>query len=435
LCTTIGYVCEWGAPLVPQCPTTEITTQNNLYVSQNINLSLTWKAPSLPKGNARYWVAIMKAGQETETYTDVTQEWITDTSYVISNEFLKNAGTYIITVYAKANGYTQSQSSINVTVSAEPVSNIPESSLYYNEHYYYAFNINEIQSWTDAQKYCESVGGHLVVISSAEENRLVFEQMKLQGYYSAYIGLSDSEAEGEWAWVTGEPVTFTNWHEGEPNSESSREDYAMFYYKYSDGTWNDGDFAGSTLNGGKVFICEWGDKNNEMHVTQKLAYSLNKDKQSYSVIGIGTCTDTEVVISAEYEGLPVTAIGNDAFKGNTGIVSVTIPDSVTSIGTNAFANCESMSSVTLGSGLVTIDYGAFHNCKSLLEITIPASLKTIRDPYYSSDRGVFENCTSLYIITYDGTTESWKNIFVGADWIKNTKVTEVKCTDGNISVV
>ncbi|WRK53233.1 hypothetical protein SD457_24625 [Coprobacillaceae bacterium CR2/5/TPMF4] len=33
----------------------------------------------------------------------------------------------------------------------------------------------------------------------------------------------------------------------------------MFYYKYSDGTWNDGDFGHQTVNSNAAFICEWGD--------------------------------------------------------------------------------------------------------------------------------------------------------------------------------
>lgn len=33
----------------------------------------------------------------------------------------------------------------------------------------------------------------------------------------------------------------------------------MFYFKYQDGTWNDGDFGGQTVNSGRVFVCEWGE--------------------------------------------------------------------------------------------------------------------------------------------------------------------------------
>ena len=33
----------------------------------------------------------------------------------------------------------------------------------------------------------------------------------------------------------------------------------MYYYKFLDGTWNDGDFGNKTVNSGRVFICEWGE--------------------------------------------------------------------------------------------------------------------------------------------------------------------------------
>lgn len=40
-----------------------------------------------------------------------------------------------------------------------------------------------------------------------------------------------------------------------------------------------------------------------------LEYTLNKDNEIYSVTGLGTCTDTDIVIPATYKDLPVTSIG------------------------------------------------------------------------------------------------------------------------------
>jgi hypothetical protein len=97
----------------------------------------------------------------------------------------------------------------------------------------------------------------MATISSAGENSFLYNYIISKGYKSAYFGYSDAAVEGKWKWCTSENITYTNWHSGEPNAENSDEDYAMFYWKYSDGTWNDGDFGGNTNNGGSAFICEW----------------------------------------------------------------------------------------------------------------------------------------------------------------------------------
>ena len=133
--------------------------------------------------------------------------------------------------------------------------NIPEGALNWNSHYYSIFE--HCNSWEEAAEYCESIGGHLATITSADENEAVFSYMNQSGYGSAYFGLSDSVNEGTWTWITGENIDYVNWNMGEPNAESSTEDYAMFYHKYSEGTWNDGDFGGGTVGGGTAFICEW----------------------------------------------------------------------------------------------------------------------------------------------------------------------------------
>ena len=77
-----------------------------------------------------------------------------------------------------------------------------------------------------------------------------------------------------------------------------------------------------------------------------LVFELASDGESYAVADY-TGTSTEVVIPSVHEGLPVMSIGQYAFRGCSGLTSVTIPDSVTSMGDSAFSGCSSLESITL----------------------------------------------------------------------------------------
>ena len=138
--------------------------------------------------------------------------------------------------------------------------NVPQDATEFNGHLYYVYNLDTVSTWNEAKQYCENQGGYLATITSPEENEFVYSYLKNNfGYESAYFGFTDQDEEGIWVWDNGEVSSYTNWHSGEPNGENPNEDFAMFYYKYSDGTWNDGDFGKRTVNSGVVFICEWGE--------------------------------------------------------------------------------------------------------------------------------------------------------------------------------
>ena len=141
------------------------------------------------------------------------------------------------------------------TEAPKPNPNAPEDAAKLGTHRYYVYDRHS--TWADAKAYCESLGGHLATISSQEQNDLVFKLMVDQGYRSAYFGLSDEEKYGVYKWVTGEPVTYTNWEKGEPNHLGGREHYGMFYSRFANGFWNDGDFGQRTVGLDTAFICEW----------------------------------------------------------------------------------------------------------------------------------------------------------------------------------
>jgi len=71
-------------------------------------------------------------------------------------------------------------------------------------------------TWTDAQAQAVAAGGNLVTINdAAEQNWLsnVFGTTEL-----FWIGLTDRVTEGVFQWVSGQPVTYTNWAPREPNN-------------------------------------------------------------------------------------------------------------------------------------------------------------------------------------------------------------------------
>ena len=84
-----------------------------------------------------------------------------------------------------------------------------------------------------------------------------------------------------------------------------------------------------------------------------LEFVLNSDKKSYSVAGIGMESGTDIEIPSSHEGLPVTAIGAQAFKDCHEIVTIVIPNSVVYIGDKAFSNCESLLEITFSCGVGT----------------------------------------------------------------------------------
>jgi Lectin C-type domain len=85
-------------------------------------------------------------------------------------------------------------------------------------------------SWYDAKAACEARGGHLVTITSAEENAFVFSLVSginafwyLDGFgnglgpwLGGYQDTLVEEPDSAWHWVTGEPWVYTNWEEGQP---------------------------------------------------------------------------------------------------------------------------------------------------------------------------------------------------------------------------
>ena len=127
-------------------------------------------------------------------------------------------------------------------------------------------------------------------------------------------------------------------------------------------------------------------------------------KEEYAVTGIGSCTDRDIIIPAEYEGLPVTSIGEYAFRNCSSLTSVEVPDSVTSIGYEAFWYCSGLTSVVIGDSVTTIGSYAFSGCRNLTSVYYKGPANWWREISVGQSNDYLSYATHYYYSESEPTT-------------------------------
>ena len=126
---------------------------------------------------------------------------------------------------------------------------------------------------------------------------------------------------------------------------------------------------------------------------------IDEDGKKYITIGGYSGSNTDAVmpeyINVNGEQIVVKAILNTAFRDNTNITSINIPNGVISIDDYTFEGCTNLTTVTFGenSQLTTIGENAFYDCFSLTSIYIPDSVTTIGS-------SAFDCCLNLTTVTF-----------------------------------
>jgi formylglycine-generating enzyme required for sulfatase activity/tetratricopeptide (TPR) repeat protein len=114
------------------------------------------------------------------------------------------------------------------------------------DDFYAAGYANPTMSWERAKDYCSSLGGYLATIQDESENEFI---SKIISSSEIWLGASDGAEEGTWVWVSGEPWEYTNWAEGEPNTNVDN-DYLLLQ-SYPTRKWAVGGYNNVR------FVCEW----------------------------------------------------------------------------------------------------------------------------------------------------------------------------------
>ena len=149
----------------------------------------------------------------------------------------------------------------NKTVYAnwEPISSYKTNETVFNGHKYELYSAN--LTWLEAKANAESLGGHLVTVTSAEEQNAVvgLDNNEIEANY--WLGGTDENIEGQWEWITGEEWDYDNWLGGQPDNytlvDPSGENYLMIYFGKYDHKWNDSTYyADGFIVEYESFVCD-----------------------------------------------------------------------------------------------------------------------------------------------------------------------------------
>lgn len=147
-----------------------------------------------------------------------------------------------------------------------------------------------------------------------------------------------------------------------------------------------------------------------------ISVSLNNPK--YTVIdGCLVEKETNKLVLADKRGIipaGIEIIGEGAFAGNEGLVTLELPESVKEIEARAFANCINLETVVFNKNITAIPDSCFEGCEYLEFIEIPRHITSIgakafkgcvrferlelRDTMKYVGEAAFDDCIRLYIV-------------------------------------
>ena len=136
-----------------------------------------------------------------------------------------------------------------------------------NIYEFYAGNTG----WRNAEAIAEKKGGHLMTVTSKEEQNIIERKNKV-GY--CWLGANDATKEGSWRWVTGEIFGYTKWSSKQPDNNGNNEDYLGIF---GSNKWNDFPEYHKDIKG---FIVEYD------HCHQWASYEITK---------AATCATTGII--------------------------------------------------------------------------------------------------------------------------------------------
>lgn len=156
--------------------------------------------------------------------------------------------------------------------------------------------------------------------------------------------------------------------------------------------------------------------------TEGLTFITRHSGTVYVIVTGYTGNSADVVIPKTYRGVPVECISASAFRNQTQIRSISLPDSLTSIESNAFAGCTGLTSIVIPDKVTSVNSTAFSGCINIATVSMPASIRNyipnVKNVTITSGSTIqtsaFENCTTLLSVTLpDSLVSIGNNAFYG----------------------
>ena len=256
--------------------------------------------------------------------------------------------------------------------------------------------------YTTARQYQP---GDFAGFGSFNENIGIFELATIVRHDLEFLGYSVSvESTAPTSLVAGNKLISIR---RTTSGSSWEQDYHFMRYEISDGYWyhkpgftailkykyhtgakewiRETSFCGVESAGGVPY-----DSEVYYIVFSNTSFTVNTSGNTITGIKQGANLSGSIEIPSIICGVPITAIDSSAFANQTGITSITLPNTITSIGANAFENCTNLTSISGFNNIVSIGAQAFKGCSSLTNISIPAGTTSI-------GAGAFAGCSNLNI--------------------------------------
>ena len=293
-------------------------------------------------------------------------------------------------------------------------------------------------------KKCSICGDILVAQETVKANGHSYTVQNTDSKYLDKAADCENAATYFYSCACGDKGTTTFTH-GEPNGHIFVVEKADIDYQHTPATEYSAAIYYKSCACGKASATEtftYGDM-----LPGYLTYKLSEDSSYYIVTGyVGA--QAEISVPHLYDGLPVFVIMEGAFRDNTYIHSITMPNSIQVIGAYAFANCTALESITiptsvsdisphtfsectaletitLHSGIDVLGAYAFEKCSALKSITLNEGLKTISD-------NAFDYCTALESILIPDTVTTLGNMaFRHAESLGTVKFSKALKSIGN----